>query len=143
MDHEWQDVEAIKQLKARYFRYLDTQEWTALEGIFTTDAVVSFPEIDVSYPSGAAFVAFARSTMEGVISVHVGYMPEITLTGAESATGVWGMTDDLDAPGGMPQSGGKPVRMQGAGHYHEEYRKIDGEWKIAAMRLKRLRLDID
>ena len=31
------EIEAIKQLKARYCRYLDTKDWQAWRGIFTDD----------------------------------------------------------------------------------------------------------
>lgn len=142
MPLDWQDIEAIKCLKARYFRFVDTQSWSELEALFAPESPVHFPEIGASFPTGKTFVDFARDLMQGVVSVHVGYMPEITINSDGSADGIWGMTDDLDAPRGMPQSGGKPVRMRGAGHYFERYVKIDGEWKIAAMTLKRLRLDI-
>ena len=138
-----EEIEEIKQLKARYFRYLDWKEWENLSTIFTEDAKISFPEINVHYSSADDFVQFAKATIENVISVHQGYMPEISLTSDGAATGIWGMTDDLDAPKGMPQSNGAPVRMRGAGHYFEDYVKVDGEWKIASMTLKRLRLDLN
>ena len=32
------DIEAIKQLKARYFRYVDTKQWDDLKALFTADA---------------------------------------------------------------------------------------------------------
>ena len=31
--------------------------------------------------------------------------------------------------------------MQGYGHYREEYKREDGEWRIARTRLERLRVD--
>ena len=31
--------------------------------------------------------------------------------------------------------------MQGFGHYHEDYRKEDGQWRIARLKLTRLRVD--
>jgi len=37
-----------------------------------------------------------------------------------------------------------PIRaLHGYGHYHETYRKIDGEWRIQSMKLTRLRLDTE
>ena len=35
----WADVEAIKQLKARYCRLLDTKDWAAWRDLFTDDFV--------------------------------------------------------------------------------------------------------
>jgi len=31
------DIEAIKQLKARYFRTMDTKDWKAMRQVFTDD----------------------------------------------------------------------------------------------------------
>jgi SnoaL-like domain len=142
MDSRWADVEQIKQLKAQYFRFVDTKDWDRLLQLFTADARIEFPEINRVFTGGASFVRFAQETMAGVISVHVGHMPEILLHDNGAASGIWGMTDDLDAPRGMPHTNGAPVRMRGAGHYHEEYVKIEGAWKIASMKLTRLRLDV-
>lgn len=138
-----EEIEEIKKLKARYFRFLDTKNWAEFPGVFAPGANIAFPEIDVYHSSGESFTEFAKTTMENVISVHAGHMPEIALTSDNTATGIWAMTDDLDAPKGMPQSNGAPVRMRGAGHYFEDYVKIDGAWKIASMTLKRLRLDLN
>lgn len=33
-------IEQIKQLKARYFRSMDTKDWATLEGVFALDAVM-------------------------------------------------------------------------------------------------------
>ncbi len=44
-------------------------------------------------------------------------MPEITLTGPDSATGIWAMYDRVEMPGN---------RFEGYGHYHDEYRRVDG-----------------
>ena len=36
---------------------------------------------------------------------------------------------------------GTRVGLQGYGHYREEYKREDGEWRIARTRLERLRID--
>jgi hypothetical protein len=33
------------------------------------------------------------------------------------------------------------AEMTGYGHYHEEYALVDGEWRIRALTLTRLRMD--
>ena len=38
------DVEAIKQLKARYFRTMDTKDWAAMRQVFTDDVVIDTSE---------------------------------------------------------------------------------------------------
>jgi hypothetical protein len=40
METQMDDVEAIKQLKAKYFRYLDTKDWPRYRTLFTEDVVV-------------------------------------------------------------------------------------------------------
>lgn len=131
---ELADLEAIRQLKARYFRLLDTRDWDGLVGVFT-DPV----EIDVRQDGGGLttspreFVASVRESLAGAVTVHHGHMPELELTSASSATGIWAMEDRIWFPDGAPVS-----RLIGYGHYHETYRRTDDGWRIASMRLTRL-----
>ena len=134
MPDELADLEAIRQLKARYFRLLDTRDWDGLVEVFT-DPV----EIDVRQDGGGvatspqAFVASVRESLAGAVTVHHGHMPELELTSASSATGIWAMEDHIWFPDGAPVS-----RLVGYGHYHETYRRTDAGWRIASMRLTRL-----
>ena len=38
-DHISADIEAIKQLKARYFRLMDTKDWAGFRAVFTDFSV--------------------------------------------------------------------------------------------------------
>ena len=90
------DIEAIKQLKARYFRTMDTKDWDGMRAVFTDDVVVDTMSSGGGVVSGGdEFIAFLRSMIGDVITVHHGHMPEITLTSATSATGIWAMEDRL------------------------------------------------
>jgi hypothetical protein len=54
-------VEAIKQLKARYCRYLDTKDWAAWRALFTDDFVSDTSQAGGKLIVGADdFVAFTR-----------------------------------------------------------------------------------
>ena len=64
-------------------------------------------------------------------------MPEIVITSADTATGIWAMEDRLRWPPGGPL-----VAMHGWGHYHETYARSNGEWRIQTTTLRRLRVDI-
>ena len=129
------DVEAIKQLKARYFRTMDTKDWAAMREVFTDDVVMDTTEAGGAMTSGAdRFVAFLREAIGVVITVHHGHMPEIELTSATTATGVWAMEDMLRWPDGR--------EMHGYGHYHETYEKVGGAWRIKSSKLTRLRTDL-
>jgi hypothetical protein len=133
------DIEAIKQLKARYFRLMDTKDWDGLAAVFTPDV-----EIDMRGEGGgvttsvAEYLPYLRANIETVTTVHHGHMPEIELSSATTATGIWAMEDELWWPEGSPLR-----HLHGYGHYHETYVKTDGTWHIATMTLTRLRRDID
>jgi hypothetical protein len=65
-------------------------------------------------------------------------MPEIEITGADTATGTWAMFDYVEFP---PAPSGERVGLQGYGHYTEEYVREEGEWRIKSLHLSRLRID--
>ncbi len=128
------DVEAIKQLKARYCRTMDGKDWTAMRHVFTDDVTMDTTDSGGGVITGADdFVAFLQRTIGPVVTVHHCHMPEIDITSATTAVGVWAMEDMLRWPDG--------TEMHGYGHYHETYVKRDGEWRIASSTLTRLRTD--
>ena len=128
------EIEAIKQLKARYFRMMDTKDWDGLAAVFTDDV-----EIDMTGEGGgvtngvAEYLPFLRENIEPVTTVHHGHMPEIDLTSPTTATGIWAMEDELWWPEGSPIT-----HLHGYGHYHETYEKTPLGWRIRTMTLTRL-----
>jgi uncharacterized protein (TIGR02246 family) len=132
------DVEAIKQLKARYFRSIDRKEWDAFGDVFTQDAVLEVPEVDMVTTGRDAIVAFVSGALEGARTVHHGHMPEIEVTADNTARGIWAMFDLVEWP---PSDDGVRVGITGYGHYVEEYEREDGTWRISHTRLDRLRVD--
>lgn len=131
------ELEAIKQLKARYFRLMDTKQWLPFSQVFTDDVVVDVSH-DKNAPGGtirgrADVVDFIRRAVGKAMTVHHGHMPEIELLGPSEAQGIWAMEDYVEF---------KPSRgIRGYGHYHEEYRKEKGGWRISKLKLTRLRVD--
>ena len=82
-----------------------------------------------------AIIGYIRKGLEPLVSVHQGFLPEIAIESPCRASAIWAMTDRLilsDSP---------IAQIIGYGHYHETYRKDDGQWRIATLRLTRLRLD--
>lgn len=130
-------IEDIKRLKARYFRLLDAQDWEAWRGCFTEDL-----KADVRADAGPdgllvgreAWVGFVQQSLSGGMSIHHGHMPEIELVDLDRATGVWAMQDHV----AIPVDETSAFVVEGRGHYHETYRRgVDGQWRIASLRLTR------
>jgi uncharacterized protein (TIGR02246 family) len=139
-------IEEIKQLKARYFRCMDTKDWEGFAGVFAPDAVMDMSgEMRDSATGGegvtrgaSEIAAFVERMVGGVETVHHGHMPEIEVTSPSVARGIWAMEDMLRWPVGAP------IRtLHGYGHYHETYEKVEGRWRIKTITLTRLRLDTD
>jgi SnoaL-like protein len=141
-DERLTDRAALQELKASYFRYLDTKQWASWRELFTDDMVFyndTEPVPTTTVPmtsSGDDFVEMVSSTLVDAVTVHQGHMPEIRFVDDGNADGIWAMYDWVDSSG----SGG--TSMQGFGHYHEHYfRADDGKWRIRELRLTRLRTD--
>lgn len=127
------DVEEIKQLKARYFRFLDTQQWSSWGGVFTEDARLQWGPLETDAAEGrATIVAAVSAALEGAVTCHHGHMPEIELVDGSHARGVWAMFDWVDHP---------QYDLRGFGHYHEDYVKGAEGWLIQRTKLTRLRED--
>lgn len=131
------DIEAIKSLKARYCRLLDSKDWQAWRRLFADDFLS-----DTSASGGKVieggddFVAFVQKMLgkPSRVTVHQVHAPEITVTSETTAEGIWALEDVVRlAPG---------FNLRGFGHYRETYTKIDGEWKFQTSTLTRLRMDI-
>lgn len=132
------DLEEIRTLKARYFRHMDERRWDEWALVFTRDARMEVPEAAMEVDGRDAIVAAVSGALEGTRTVHHGHMPELELTGPDTARGVWAMEDYVEFPAGPD---GTRVGLRGYGHYHEEYVREDGAWRIARLRLERLRID--
>jgi len=125
-------IEEIKQLKARYFRLMDTKQFAAMGDVFTKNARLLDEESGTGWTGRAEIVAgLARVLAPPVRSVHHGHMPEIELLSRASARGIWAMNDWVDTP---------EFTLDGWGHYHERYAFEDGAWRIADERISRLRV---
>jgi len=135
-------IDAIRQLKARYCRFVDTKQWDRLTALFAPEARL---EGFGSVPDGAdpaTFVAAVSRRLAQAITVHHVHEPEISIIDPDRARGIWPMMDYVDF-----QRDGQPADTRtergwiGWGYYEEDYVRSGGEWRISFMRLARLRLD--
>lgn len=146
MSHvDFLELTALHALKARYFRTMDQKDWEGLRAVFTDDLIADFRESTGGWDEnqliyGAdAYIAMLAPMLTGVTTVHHGHMPEIELLSDTQATGIWAMEDKL----WVGEGSDLPFRwLHGYGHYHEEYRKSEGMWRIGKIRLTRLRVDV-
>ena len=129
------EIEAIKQVKARYCRYLDTKAWTSWRSLFSDDFRSDTSKAGGKVIVGADdFVAFTHKSLGDRATVHQVHAPEIELTSPTTARAIWALEDVVRlAPG---------VNLRGYGHYTESYEKNDGQWLITESTLTRLREDI-
>ncbi|HKY89851.1 MAG TPA: nuclear transport factor 2 family protein [Nevskiaceae bacterium] len=132
------DIEALKQLKARYCRLLDAKDWTAWRALFTDDFVSDTTASGGRRVEGGdAFVDFVRAMLGAPqrVTVHQVHAPEIEILSPTTARGIWALEDVVRLVTGLT--------MRGYGHYHETYAKRDGAWRFQASTLTRLRADLE
>jgi len=139
------ELEAIRQLKARYCRFLDTKDAEGWRNVFSDDLVVL---LDMAVSTGGAdpmtappvegvdnFVPMVLASLEGAATMHHCHTPEITLSSPATASGIWAMEDWIIFGDGR--------ELHGAGHYREMYEKQDGTWRIKTLHLTRTILKVN
>jgi SnoaL-like domain len=131
------DIEAIKIVKARYFRFIDTKNWPAFRELFLPDARLEFADDAGSFQTIDAFIDFVEPGLKALVTVHHGHMPEVVLTGPDTAEAVFAMEDRLRYPAGH-----RICSVHGWGHYHDTFRRESDGWRIASVRLERLARDV-
>lgn len=143
-------IEEISQLKARYYRCMDTRDWDGLAAVFAPDAVFDLSEVNsVRHPltgaweppfdpeaihrGHAAVYGMIKNAVERLITIHHGHMREIEILSETTARGIWAMEDIIHNAPGEPH-----LFMHGAGHYHETYVRLADGWKIETTKITRL-----
>ena len=120
------EIESIRQLKYRYFRFLDQKRYDDLTELCIPECTFSYHSGTHSFPNREVAVAFLKERMHKpeCLSLHQGHHPEITLLSASTATGIWYLQDVvffLD----------ERTRLEGNGWYEDRYVKVGPDWKIA------------
>ncbi|WP_106400493.1 nuclear transport factor 2 family protein [Actinocorallia populi] len=144
-------IEEIKGVFAERLRCMDAKEWEVYPALHTDDVVSEtfgrLPSEDRPPTPGERrrvigkeeLTATIRGLLDGPVpltTVHHGHTPVIELTSDTTARGVWAMEDHL-----WWTNGDREEHLHGYGHYHEEYRKVEGRWLIGYRNLSRLRED--
>ncbi|HEX7867752.1 MAG TPA: nuclear transport factor 2 family protein [Variovorax sp.] len=130
------DIEEIRQLRTQYSHCLDSGDIDGLEHVFAPNATVA---VTVGSMEGIAAIkagladAFQQYDRDGrgrYPFVHAVTNHQVALTGPDTAEGCCYLIDFETASKPDPN----PLLLLGL--YADTYRRIDGEWRIAATRLK-------
>ena len=132
-----EDIEQIKQLKARFFRFIDEKNWVGFGDLFTSDAELVSQGQDFSAMGGQGYGKMIGDLVAKAPTVHHGHMPEIEIIDNNNAKGIWAMEDLLTFPDAENAYPGH----NGYGQYRESYKKENGTWKISSTVLTRFRMD--
>lgn len=146
-------IEEIKQLKGRYFRFMDCKDWDGLRTIFCDDATFdaraslsldgrgesgrSAESNNWVYRGGGVIVDFIKGAIGASRTVHHGHCHEIEILSPDEASGVIAIEDQIWDEAGLK------VTLHGCGHYHETYRRVGGQWRIHTSRITRLYVSLN
>jgi hypothetical protein len=141
-------MDAIRQLKARYFRGVDTGDAELVRSILAEDCELDYRGCCTDPKTGRDFLPQMNAVMHGrqsyqeglssvgIVSVHQGHNVEIAFDSDTEARAIWSMTDRLYMPPDAPFA-----LMTGFGHYHESYVKVGADWFIKTARITRIRVE--
>ena len=137
------EFEAIRQLKYRYLRAVDLKKWDLLASTFTLDAVAAYDGGKQTHDGRDAIVGWLRSALDNtVVTLHQVHNPEIELTSATSAKGIWYLEDRVINRGeDLPDMPGHSI-LTGAAFYADEYQKTGDHWKISRTGYERTYFDV-
>jgi len=127
------EIEAIKRLKYRYFRCLDSKCWSELADCFAEDAVASYDGGKYAFEGREKIMGFLEGALgrPTALTMHHGHHPEIELTSPTTATGIWYLEDQvIDAE--------RNTMLRGTAFYRDEYVKQDGTWRLQSTGYERV-----
>lgn len=141
-------IEAIRLVKSRYFRGVDTGDPELVRSILAEDCVLDYMGCCTDPVTGRDYLPAMNIVMRGraawssrgladfgIVSTHHGHLGEILITSDTTASAIWPMTDRLFMP-----PGAEFAVMIGHGYYHETYEKVAGAWLLKTLRIQRIRV---
>ena len=128
------NLAAAEALKSHYCEYLDGKDWARWSALFTDDVVMQVgPDRDSAVVGRKRLRRMLTLQLKGSKTKHVVRNPEIHEEGPGSIRVIWEMTDRVQTP---------LYLLEGAGFYEDRYVHAEGDWKIAAVRLHRNKVDL-
>lgn len=126
-----EEMDAIKRLKYKYVRYVDSKLWNELAQCFIPEATTSYGGKYNFAGLGAILDFFKKYNPPDVITKHHVHHPEIELTGENTARATWALDDYVISLKG-------DWSHHGTALYQDEYVKVDGEWRMKHTGYKRM-----
>ena len=118
-------IERIKQLKARYFRGIDTADHELIAPCLAPDISVHFVggSYELEMQGADEVLGFLKQAFHSEAAAsHWGHHPEIEVTG-NTATGIWYLHDVFFNLGSKSKTSGAAI-------YEDEYVKQNDQWLI-------------
>jgi hypothetical protein len=142
-------IEAIRQLKARYFRCMDLKDFDGVAATFAADATFGAKSLKTS-ADGASLADFEVSGRAAIMEritartrtadiMHHGHMPEIEITGPDSARGIFAM----EASHWVIEDDRATAVVRSFGYYHDTFSRRDGRWQTQTSMLVLVRADVE
>lgn len=124
-----EDIEAIRQLKARYLFACDRKDPAGMRACFVDGPAAIDYGVVGSFDSADPLVQLFTEVgcHPHMVELHHGSNPQIEILGGARARGTWSLHY------GLIDTQAKRL-TQLAGYYEDEYRKQDGAWKMSATR---------
>ncbi|KAL2848781.1 hypothetical protein BJX68DRAFT_276277 [Aspergillus pseudodeflectus] len=135
-------AESLRLKKSQYCRFADTHDWDGFASLTLPTLAATFTnpdgevatEIGVRYEfsSRDEFVAFFRTAFETQQTIHIVGPGELTRVSEDEIRAVWGVVYHAASPGVTGWWKGT-----GGGHYHETWRRVEGEWLMESLKMFR------
>ena len=121
-----EDIDAIRQLKARYLRACDLKKVDEIRDTFLPAPIrIAYQNFPIFTDRDEFLKVYQQmACQEGVYDIHHATNGEIELTGADEATGKWSLNFRT-----ILLANRSVTRL--AVEYEDIYRKRDGRWFIA------------
>jgi hypothetical protein len=143
-------IEAIKQLKARYWRGVDLCDGDLVRSVLAEDCELDYHGCCADPKSGIDHLPAMNVTLKGrdswqsdgmarfgIVSVHQGHQVDIDITGEDTATAIWAFTDRMWFPPGRAIN-----MLTGYGFYHETYVRVADVWLMQTTLITRIRVEV-
>lgn len=131
-------ADTLHHRKAQCCRFADTKDWSSFRTLFLPTATAKFTETDgsvikedgkaLSFETLDSLIDYFSNAFAKQQTMHMTGPGEVELLDEDSVKAVWPVIYHAGSRGVIGGWGGS-----GGGHYHEVWRRVEGEWLIAEL----------